>query len=348
MAETPQSSLRAREQYQLPSVEAPDLTNLEVDVLAAQPPSPEELVERLYQLLRAKAPRSEKDAGDALAEGDEVVCDIVTVVDGEIVPGGVQGARRFELREFLHLPGFIERVLGMTVYSASSFELDLPADYIIERLAGRPAIFYVEVQQAFSVETPELDDPVALAAAGLGSSTEEAMQYVAQEIDREQGELLLVEATQSVLHQMALQLEVEIPEAAIDEELRRLWLRTGASVLSGKGFSDEVVSIAETAFLNDSDYREQAGRRIKIGLALASLVEKHNLAPDSDALNSILDAVSQELGQETSELKEAIAHEPLDAQRAAHTAIYFRAVEFVMSKAKIRVLELEDLQVGQT
>ena len=106
---------------------------------APSPPSADELIERLHRTLRAGAPRRERKPGESIELGDEVHCDILTVVDARVVPGGVQHDARLEMREYLHLPGFVEQVLSMTCFSAKSFELPLPADYPAKELAGKQA-----------------------------------------------------------------------------------------------------------------------------------------------------------------------------------------------------------------
>lgn len=328
-----------RAQYSLPRVPAPDLDHLQVKLIAPSPPSAEELVERLHQHLRAHTPTRAKKPGEPILLGDEIVCDIITVVEGEILGRSVQANQRFEMRAFDHLPGFIEMLTGMETFSARTFSLKLPDNSIAPALSGLEATFYVEVREAVEFEPATLDDPEALKRSGLSSNLEEAMSALAEQLDREQGDELLIEATLIVLDALASQVNQKIPEAAIDEELRRTWQRNAACVLEGKGFSEQMRVAAEQSFLSDPEMRDQAENRIKIGLALAAVVEENNLSPDADFLDSLLLATAQELGKDPSQLKDALKAEHPGLQTAANTALYFRAVEFVMSRAQIEVLE---------
>lgn len=333
-----------RAQYTLPTVPVPDLNDLQVQIVCPPPPTADELVERLHQHLRLHATKRERERGEPVRLGDEIVCDIVTVVEGEVLGRNVLANQRFELRYFEHLPGFVEQLVGMETFSARTFSLKLPHNYLFPTLSGLEATFYVEIREAFEVESVALDDPKALKKSGLGCRLEEAMEALAHQIDLEQGDELLVEATVAVLDALASRVAQPIPEAAVDEELRRIWQRNGACVLEGKGFSEETKERAEHSFLSDPELREQAGHRIKVGLALAALVEEHALSPDADFLDSLLLATAEKLEKEPSQLKEALKNERPELQQAAGTALYIRAVEFVMARAQVEVLEAWEAQ----
>ena len=328
-----------REQYRLPQISLPSLDDLKVQVFSPPPPTAEELIEHLYQRLRALAPRRERKPGDPIEAGDEVECDIVTVVDGVVVPGSVKREAVLEMRELPHLPGFIEQLLQMTTFTASTFELSLPDDYPVEGLQGKSATFYVEVRRVFQVEQPSMEDPAALSEAGLGEDIEQAMEAVAAEIDSEQGQQMLVEAAQAVLDTVADRVQDEVPDAAIDEELRQLWQKTDAPVLKGREFSGELVEQALNDFLDDPSLRAQAAHRIKVGLVLGALVREQNLTPSVDIMTTLLQAAADGVGVSFEEARESLAEDPVEAQKATYAALYQTAVEYLMRRAEVEVLD---------
>ena len=328
-----------REAYKLPQIELPSLEGLKVQVAGPRPPTADELIERLHQRLRAEAPRRERKPGEAICLGDEVECDIVTVAGGRVVSGGVKHGARLEMREFVHLPGFVEEVLKIPTFTAGTFELTLPDDYPAADLAGRIATFYVEIRRVFEVEQPELDDSAALQAAGLGEDIDEAMETIAAEIDEEQGRDLLVLASQTVLDAVADRVTEEVPPAAVDEELRQLWQQTEARVLQGRDFSKELVEQSLTRFLDDPELRAQAEHRIKVGLVLGALISELKLAPSPEVVRELLEAAADGVGVSSEEAREAVASDPVQAQTVAFSGLYQTAVEYLMSRAEVEVVE---------
>jgi trigger factor len=328
-----------REAYRLPRISSPSLEDLRVQVAAAQPPTGDQLVERLYQRVRAAAPRRERGSGEPVERGDEVECDIVTLVDGRVVRGGVKSRAVLEMREFVHLPGFLEQVLGMPAFSARTFDLKLPPDYPVAEAAGRTATIFVEARRVFAVPEVDMEDAGALRRAGLGDSLEEALESVAAEIDEEQGEALLVEATQTVLSALAQRVQAEVPAAAIDEELRQVWQGSEGALLRRKGFESGLLEQAESDFLSHPALRAEAEERIRIGLALGALVDREGLAPSRSTMRMLLETAAGALGTTVEEARQSVAAEPAYATQAGQSALYMEAVQFVMSKAIVDVVE---------
>lgn len=315
------------------------MEDLRVQVPAARPPSGEELIESLYAHLRAQSPRRERPPGEAIEPGDEVECDVITLVAGRLVPGGIKAGARWEMREFVSLPGLLEQLIGMPAGSAKTFDLELPSDYPVASVAGQTATVYFEARRVFQVDPVDMENPTTLSAAGLGESFEEALEIVAERLDVEQGEGLLVEATQVVLSALAERVREEIPAAAIDEELRQVWQKSEGAVLGRKGFPAEMAAQAQADFLNDPLQRAQAETRIKLGLALGALIEKEGLQPTEDTMSTLLDSAAAEVGVSSEEARRSLAAEPLFALQAGQTALYLNAVEFVMSRAVVEVID---------
>lgn len=205
---------------------------------------------RLHQKLRAVAPFRERSPEEGLELGDDAECDLAVMVQGRLLVDSVRSRVRLEIRDFPHLPGLAEGMVGMKPFSARTLSLRFPADYPAPALAGEEARVYVETRRLFAVEMPALEDSEALKAAGLGSCLQEAMAAVGDELDAEMGEELLVQATQSVLDALAERVQVSIPSHVIDAELRQTWKDGGGAFLREKHFSSALTSQAEEDFLS--------------------------------------------------------------------------------------------------
>lgn len=330
-------SLSQRQPYQLPKVDPPSLEGLQVQVLDPPFPDGEELVERLYERLRETAPRRERKSGEALVLGDEVECDILTLVGGRLVPGGIRTGVRLDLQEFLDFPGLLEGFLSMTAFSAKTIELTLSSDYPLEELRGRPASMYLEVRRACEVDPVDLEDPVALQRAGLGENLEQAIAAVSAEFDEVQGDLMLAYATSAVLEAVASRVEAEVPAAAVDEELRLAWYEREGAFLEARPFPKELVEDSQRAYLSDPHARHDAQERIKIGLALAAIVEREKLAPEEETMDMLIATAAAAARVTPEQAKASLKADPQQARQAASTALYLRAVEWVMSQVKFDV-----------
>lgn len=325
----------------LPSIPPPSLHDLQAEVEAPVPPTAEELIEALHQALRATSPRRKRAAGEPIQPGDEVECDLIALAGGRLVPGGLHRRALLEMRAFQHLPGLLELFLGLTPGQARTGELTLPPDYPVPEFASSQVTVFLQVHQVAEVAPRALDDADALRQAGLGDTVEEAMQSLSERLDQEQGEELLILATQAVLASLADRVEIDLDPQLIDEELQRVWNHSSGELLQQLDLPADLIELAQNDFVSQPDLRWQAEQRLKIGLALAALVAEHGLTPEPEIMEELLLAASQQLRLTPQQAREALRQEPEQAQLSASTALYLRAVEYVMSHAQVTVIEPE-------
>lgn len=321
----------------LPHVGVPSLDRLHVSVEAPNPPTADELIERLYEKLRAAGARRKRPKGESIQFGDDVVCDLVVVVDGEVVSGGVKRLTTLEMRDYPMFPGLVEAVVGSGFQTHYRLEITLPVEYPVERLAGQLSEIHLLVHEVYQVEQPEMDDPEALRAAGLGDNLSSAMAFVAEEIDQEQGEELLVRATQAVLKEFGKRVLIEVDEELIDQELLRVWQESYDEVLEQIGFDDDLIEQAWSEYVNDSNLRQDAELRIKTDAGLRALIAREELIPDPADMERLLEGAASAAGLEIEAARakaRSLTHFSSDLVRSAS---HLSAVRYLMSQATIEV-----------
>ena len=97
--------------------------------------------------------------------GDFLVMDFVGKVDGEPFEGGEARDYLLELGSGRLVDGFEEQLTGAAAGSSVTVEVDFPADYRAEDLAGKHAQFDVDVKEVKEQELPELNDDFASEAS---------------------------------------------------------------------------------------------------------------------------------------------------------------------------------------
>lgn len=323
----------------LPSVRVPSLAGLRVTVQGPAPPTPDELIERLYERLRESAPRRLRSDSEPAQLGDDVVCDLVVTVDGNLVPGGVRPRTTLELRDYALLPGLVDAVIGLTPSSRRNVELDLPKEYPAKEYAGRRADVFLALHEVYEVQQPEMDDPEALKRAGLGGSIQDAMRVVAQEIDEEQGEQLLITATQAVLTEFGGRVKVDLPDELIDSELLRVWEESYEETLLRSGFDDEQIDNAWFDYADDPVLRDEAILRLKTDAGLRAVAEEQQLLPDLERIERLLESTAETVGVERAVVSQVVQEREDLSKLVINSSVHLRAVEYVMAQAQVEVLD---------
>ena len=105
-------------------------------------------------------------------EGDFLVMYFVGRMDGEEFAGGEARGHVAELGAGRLIPGFEEQLQGAQAGDAREVSVTFPEDYQAEHLAGRDAVFSVDVKEVKEKRLPELDDELAEQAGGYDSLDE--------------------------------------------------------------------------------------------------------------------------------------------------------------------------------
>lgn len=330
-----QSLARADAAPELPPVEAPSLEGLEVTI-PAERLTAEELEERFAALRREHAEVHPRNPGEPIALGDEVLVDVVGICNGRMIPFSARMDAWLEMAPEPTLPGFFEALVGIPVGSSVDVEVTVPGDHPIPDLRGAPALFRVEVKAAREVILPPAEDPELLAKLGLGSNLDEVMEKLALEAADDLAIRLRTKAENLVLDAVAARTNVQVPAALVDEEIRRRWLFAEGSTLEEHGFTQDELGEALAGWKAHPEIRQEAERRLKIGLALGALVKKEGLQPTPEFAAEVVDEVAATSEVSREEVLEAVKSDKQLAAKLAALAQHQYAVQYVFERAKVR------------
>jgi trigger factor len=117
--------------------------------------------------------------------------------------------------------------------------------------------------------------------------------------------------------------------------VRRRWSRAELPHLVEHGFTVEEQNEARDAWLRDAPTRAECERRIKIGLALAAMIEAEKLAPTPAELKETLEIYGEPWGLKPADVEKAATESKQSATELGRLALYLYAVDYVVSKAKL-------------
>jgi trigger factor len=145
-----------------PKAELGDYRGLEVG--RAEPEAPDEIVDREVERIRegfAKLEPVERPA----AQGDVLLIDFEGLIDGQAFEGGKASDYLLELGSGQLVEGFEDQLTGASSGDAREVTVNFPEDYRSDQLAGKEAVFRVEVKEVREKVLPELDDDFASEAS---------------------------------------------------------------------------------------------------------------------------------------------------------------------------------------
>lgn len=227
----------------------------------------------------------------AAQDGDQVTVSFVGKVDGEEFEGGSAVNVPIELGSGRMIEGFEQGILGASEGEERTIYVDFPEDYQAENLAGKPATFEITVNEVAEPVLPELDDEFAKAFGVEEGGMEKLKGDIRENMERELAQKLSQKNKDKVMDLLIDNHEFTVPQAMIDSEAARMKEETSQQMQGqGQGGVDLPVDL----------FKEQAERRVKLGMLVAAIVDEHKLQVDEERVKTTVEnfAASYESPQE--------------------------------------------------
>ena len=204
----------------MPEIETGDFSGYRLENLAIQ--VGEDDIDKALERLRQHAKSlTDAEAGHEAGEGDAVVIDFAGTVDGEAFAGGSGQDRTVEIGGGRLLPQLEESLKGRKAGESFQVELDFPADYGASQLAGKTAVFQVEVKRVRLAELPELDE--AFAKSQGVESLAELRAGLGRRLGAEYGQLARARLKRGLLDKLAAAYSFEVPPSLAEREFDAIW-----------------------------------------------------------------------------------------------------------------------------
>ena len=155
--------------------------------------------------------------------GDIAVIDFEGFKDGVAFDGGKGENYSLEIGSNTFIPGFEDQVIGMKVGDEKDINLTFPEDYGVKDLKGAPVVFKVKVNEIKTKEARELDEDFFEDLGLEGVDSKEKLEAEIESNIKAQKEMDAENKyIDKILEEVSKQVEVDIPEAMVNEEIDRL------------------------------------------------------------------------------------------------------------------------------
>ena len=213
--------------------------------------------------------------------------------DGSEIEGGSADSMDVDLDNGRMIPGFIEGVIGMKVGESKSVDCQFPDDYPKEDARGRKAAFAIELKDLKTRELPELDDAFAKQASEqdtMADLRKDLEQRLKDDAERRQTS----NRNDGLVKALVEQLEVDLPEALIQQESRNLVEQTAAQ-FAQQGM--DVKSLFTPDLIRNlmQNSRPEAEERLRRSFALTALAKAEDIKLDDSAIDTKLKEVKKDL-----------------------------------------------------
>ncbi|MGA1159986.1 MAG: trigger factor, partial [Burkholderiaceae bacterium] len=226
------------------------------------------------------------------------------------------------------LPAFEEAAAGMKVGESKTFPLAFPEDYQGKEVAGKTADFVITLKRLEGAHLPEVDEAFIKALGVESGQMDDLRADIQKNLARELDTRLEARNKSAALQVLADNAELELPQASVKDEIQRM-MENARAELKQRGIKD-----ADKAPLPEDMFREQAQRRVRLGLIVAELVQQHDLAAKPDQVQAHIEQIASAYERPA----DVIRWYGSDRQRMAEVesvVIERNVTQHVLSKAKV-------------
>ena len=277
----------------LPEIEPIDFGSLELERLEAEPAEEtvEEEIGRIAQSAAELAP-VEDDRG--AVEGDTLTIDFEGKIDGEAFAGGAAEDYEIELGSGEFIPGFEDQLVGVRASESRDVEAVFPEDYNAAHLAGKTAVFSVEIKQ---VQERRAGDPDDELAKRIGFDDLASLrQGVVDQVKGQYANVSRMIVKRNLFDRLEELHDFPLPESMVEREFESIWSEIEKRLEEP---DDEEVREGKSDDELRDEYRKLAERRIRLGLLLAEVGRQNNIEVSQEDLQRAMASQVQRFpGQE--------------------------------------------------
>lgn len=246
------------------------------------------------------------EEGAVIEKGDFAIIDFAGTVDGEPFSGGEGKGYPLEVGSNSFIPGFEDQLVGLSKGDSTDVEVTFPEDYFVKDLAGKEAIFKVNIQDVKRKELPELNDEYVASKTDfktveeLRTNYKERMQKAAEANAKAEYEHELIDLA-------VANAKFSVPEIMIEDKISQMVEEMKMSLESRKMSLDMYMQYTglDMAKIRENQ-RPVAEENVKTDLVLDAIAKAEDIQVDMADVDAEIAAISAQHGASPEEVKKII------------------------------------------
>ena len=266
----------------------------------------EQVEAQMKELQNRNAKMVVAEDGAVIEKGDFAIIDFAGTVDGEPFSGGEGKGYPLEVGSNSFIPGFEDQLVGLSKGDSTDVEVTFPEEYFVKELAGKEAVFKVNIQDVKRKELPELTDEYVAANSEfktveeLRANYKERMQKAAEANAKAEYEHELIDLA-------VANAKFSVPEIMIEDKISQMVEEMKMSLESRKMSLDMYMKYTglDMAKIRENQ-RPVAEENVKTDLVLDAIAKAENIQVDMNDVDAEIAAISAQHGAAPEEVKKII------------------------------------------
>ena len=314
----------------LPEIKLGDFSKITLEKLTAEVPA-EEVEKAIRYVAESRKETAKVEEDRSTKKGDFAVIDFVGSVNGEEFKGGKGSNYPLELGSGSFIPGFEDQLIGKKAGDKVDVKVTFPENYHAKDLAGKDAVFAVEIKEIREPTLVVIDDEFA---KSLGEKDLDSLRAkVVERIKADYEVASKMKLKRALLDVLDKEYNFEVPSKLVDAEYDGI-VKQYEQAKKYNQLDEYEKNKDEKDLL--AEYKEIALRRVKLGLLLSEVGMAAKLTILPEDINRAIAAEAQKYpGQEKAVFDYYLKNK--NAVEALKAPVFEeKIVEHVLSKVKLQ------------
>ena len=256
-------------------------------------PVTDEDVDKELENMRNANARMVAVEGRPAKKDDMVIIDYKGFVGEEQFEGGTAENRSLVLGSGHFIEGFEDQLIGAKAGDSVEVKVTFPEDYHAEHLAGKEAVFKVDVKEIKEKELPDLDDEFAKDVSEF-ETLEDLKKDIRKKLEERAAHRAKHETEDEVIKKVTELSEIDIPEVMIEKQIdsmvRDFEMQLMYQGLKLEGYLDYYNKSMEE--FRDG-LRDEATERVRTQLTLEKVSQVEGVTASEEELDKELEEMAK-------------------------------------------------------
>ncbi len=267
------------------------------------------------------------------SDTDLVNIDFEGFVDGEAFAGSKVAGQDLVVGADAMMPEFEDGLIGMKAGDEKTISLDFPESHQNTELAGKNATFNITLHRVSEPRLPELNADFYKMFDVTDGSMETFRTEIKSNMQRQLDLATREKIKEEVIDALCAANEFALPPALVDQETHRMRETTMQRFAVNRDKMDADKIPAEL-------FKDQATRRLKVGLLLTAIAKKFEMQADPARVNERI-ATEASSYEKPEEVITYIKHNAQEHLRICNLVLEEQIVDLILESASVKEMPVD-------
>jgi len=298
-------------------------------------PITDEDVDKELESMRNASARMVTVEGRPAQKDDMVIIDYKGFIGEEQFEGGTAENQTLVLGSGHFIEGFEDQLIGAKTGDSVEVKVTFPEDYQAERLAGKEAVFQVQVKEIKEKELPDLDDEFAKDVSEF-DSLEELKKDLRVKLEERAAHRAKHETEDEVIKKVTELSVIDIPDIMIEKQIDSMVRDFGIQLMyQGLKLEDYLAYYKKSMEEFRDGLKEEAIERVRTQLTLEKISQVEGISDTQEELDKEIEEMAKRYKQQDVEkFKKSLGEDELNYIK--ESIIVRKTIDFLVESLAVK------------